>query len=34
MTDDELIIVRIEGDLNRLLEKVLADERYAAHLLR
>jgi hypothetical protein len=34
LTDDELIIVRIEGDLNRLLEKIVADERYAAHLLR
>ncbi len=33
LSDDELVIVRIEGNLNRLLEKVVEDEMYATRLL-
>jgi len=32
LDDDELVIVRVEGNLNRLLEKVMEDERFAADL--
>jgi hypothetical protein len=34
LSDEELVIVRIEGELDRLLEKILEDELYAGHVLR
>jgi len=32
LDNDELVIVRVEGNLNRLLEKIVADETYATRL--
>lgn len=32
LSEDDLVIVRVEGNLNRLLEKIVADETYATRL--
>ncbi len=32
LSEDDLVIIRVEGNLNRLLEKIVADETYATRL--